>query len=611
MITVDSVPAAPTITTTTANNTYCQGATISSITVTGTGTFTWYSDAGLTTPIGTGSPFTPSVSVTSTLYVTASNSVCTSDSTPVVITINPIPPTPTITVGAGNSVYCQGVPVGAIVASGPATIVWYSNAGLTTVVNTGNTYNPTGLPLGTTTYYLIDSSAAGCKSVGIATASVTINPTPNAPTLSGTNTSYCQGAAITPLTATTTPAGDTVIWYSGGVFQSNQNPFTPNISSTSGTYTYVAYDSSATGCISAASAQTVTITINGIPSTPTVTTGSSVTACLGSPVSPINVAITGAGTIVWYNNAALTPPVINTGNTYTPTNLSAGTYIYYISDTSAAGCKSSATTSVTVTVYPNPVIAGTATVSSTTCGYNNGSVLGLSVQNGTGTPSYTYQWVNASGAVVGTSQNLTGVGPGTYSLIVTDGHTCKDTSSGTGFVVGSSTLVTAAFVPSTTTGFAPLAVTFSNTSSGATNYNWNFGLNTDTSNQINPAYTYTAAGTYTVTLIASNGICTNTITGTITVDVTEVLIIPNIFSPNGDAINDEFFITNSGISALNCDIYNRWGELLYTLKAPNQAWDGKTPNGGNAPDGTYFYILQATGADGTEYKRNGPLTLVR
>ena len=178
-------------------------------------------------------------------------------------------------------------------------------------------------------------------------------------------------------------------------------------------------------------------------------------------------------------------------------------------------------------------------------------------------------------------------------------------------MVGGSSAVTAAFTASTYQGTAPLAVTFSNTSVGATIYGWNFGTNTSTSTQTNPAYTYTASGTYTVTLAASNGNCSDTTRKIITIDVTDVLIIPNIFSPNGDGINDQYFITCVGINSLYCDIFNRWGELIYTLKAPNQSWGGFMNNGNHATEGNYFYLLQATGFDGKEYKRNGTLTLVR
>ena len=609
-ITVDSVPSAPSVVSTTNNNTYCQGSIINPIALTGTGNFIWYSDPLLTAQIGTGSPFTPSVTATSTVYVTASNSLCTSDSTPVVIVINPTPPTPTVNVTGNSIVRCQGVPVGTITATGSSTIVWYSNAGLTMVVDTGNTFAPVGLPIGTTTYYLIDSSAAGCKSVGTASVSVTIHQKPNAPILSGLNTPYCGTLSINPISATTTPVGDTVVWYSGGVYQSNQNPFTPIIL-TPGTYTYVAFDSSATGCVSAQSAQTVTITVNAIPGTPTITTTPIDTICKGDVIPTFSVNGSSGNTLVWYNNAALTPPYVTTGNAYTPSNLAVGSYTYYVTDVSAAGCSSAIPTSVTVTVYPKPVIAGTGNVTNTTCGNNNGSVVGLNIVPNSGTPNYTYQWVNNNGAIVGNSLNLNNAAAGTYSLIVIDHHNCKDTSSGSGFVVQGSTPVTAGFISSTTEGNAPLAVSFSNTSIGATHFTWNFGLNADSSNQVSPSFTYTASGTYTVMLSASNGSCNSNFPLTISVVISQELIIPNIFSPNGDGINDQFFITGSDINTLHCDIFNRWGELVFSLKSPSQTWDGVMNNGNKATEGTYFYILQAGNINGIEYKRNGTLTLVR
>ena len=79
----------------------------------------------------------------------------------------------------------------------------------------------------------------------------------------------------------------------------------------------------------------------------------------------------------------------------------------------------------------------------------------------------------------------------------------------------------------------------------------------------------------------------------------------------GDGINDAFFIINTGMVSLNSNIFNRWGQLLFTITAPNQSWDGKTPNGDNAPEGTYMYILQAQGLDGKAYKQDGTVTLVR
>jgi gliding motility-associated-like protein len=71
----------------------------------------------------------------------------------------------------------------------------------------------------------------------------------------------------------------------------------------------------------------------------------------------------------------------------------------------------------------------------------------------------------------------------------------------------------ASFTGTPVSGCAPLVVTFTNTSTGATSYNWNLG-NTVITSQQNPSTTYTTPGTYTVTLTAINGTQSNTFTAT-------------------------------------------------------------------------------------------------
>lgn len=75
------------------------------------------------------------------------------------------------------------------------------------------------------------------------------------------------------------------------------------------------------------------------------------------------------------------------------------------------------------------------------------------------------------------------------------------------------------------------------------------------------------------------------------------IIIPNVFTPNGDGVNDFFFYTSSIGTLVNTDIsttiFNRWGEEVAT-------WKGNIPwNGDNLTNGTYFYRVTA---DGVEYK---------
>ncbi|MEO6882711.1 MAG: gliding motility-associated C-terminal domain-containing protein [Bacteroidia bacterium] len=88
------------------------------------------------------------------------------------------------------------------------------------------------------------------------------------------------------------------------------------------------------------------------------------------------------------------------------------------------------------------------------------------------------------------------------------------------------------------------------------------------------------------------------------------LIIPNVFSPNGDGKNDVFKVQSIGISTFDAKIFDRWGIQLFEWTNPNIGWNGETKTG-NAPDGTYYYLINATGIDGKKYLEKGFVTLIR
>ena len=79
-----------------------------------------------------------------------------------------------------------------------------------------------------------------------------------------------------------------------------------------------------------------------------------------------------------------------------------------------------------------------------------------------------------------------------------------------------------------------------------------------------------------------------------------LLEIPNIFTPNGDGINDVFLYGNAEGKKIETKIFNRWGEKIVEWKG-NSGWDGH-----GAHDGVYYYLIKA---DGEVYR--GTVTLVR
>ena len=69
------------------------------------------------------------------------------------------------------------------------------------------------------------------------------------------------------------------------------------------------------------------------------------------------------------------------------------------------------------------------------------------------------------------------------------------------------------------------------------------------------------------------------------------VIVPNVFSPNGDGDNDRFFPHTGGPQDVEVTIYNRWGMEMFTSPNLSRLWDGKH-EGKSVPDGTYFYIVK-------------------
>lgn len=109
-------------------------------------------------------------------------------------------------------------------------------------------------------------------------------------------------------------------------------------------------------------------------------------------------------------------------------------------------------------------------------------------------------------------------------------------------------------------------------------------------------YTFMTNGSYQVKVWVSNDQCT---TDSTVFDISvssSQLVVPNVFTPNGDGINDEFRVMYRSLAEFHCWIYNRWGKLVYEWDDPAKGWDG-TINGRPAAAGAYYYIIRARGTD--------------
>ena len=122
-------------------------------------------------------------------------------------------------------------------------------------------------------------------------------------------------------------------------------------------------------------------------------------------------------------------------------------------------------------------------------------------------------------------------------------------------------------------------------------------------------YTFEEAGEYNVNLQVTNDAnCLDT--ATIVVRVFDSLLdIPNVFTPNGDGVNDEFRVAYRSLIEFQAEVFNRWGRKVYEWTDPAKGWDG-TINGRDASPGAYFYSIKARGADDKVYKLKGDINLI-
>lgn len=118
----------------------------------------------------------------------------------------------------------------------------------------------------------------------------------------------------------------------------------------------------------------------------------------------------------------------------------------------------------------------------------------------------------------------------------------------------------------------------------------------------------------TTFLVWSNHELCNSDSAYITVYVQdcETPTLPNVFTPNGDGVNDLFRLSLNESECFHGYIYNRWGALIFESDHINIGWDGTVQGTGEAvPEGTYFYLFDYCKHDGQKARSEGTVTLLR
>jgi gliding motility-associated-like protein len=127
-------------------------------------------------------------------------------------------------------------------------------------------------------------------------------------------------------------------------------------------------------------------------------------------------------------------------------------------------------------------------------------------------------------------------------------------------------------------------------------YNWNGKMITE-------------PGFYSTRYLSSEG-CDSTEYLIVATESSKGIYIPNVFSPNGDGINDKFEVYAPKLSVLRMKIYDRWGGEVYLSEGSILTWDGMS-NSNSVDEGVYLYQIILEDINGNQQQKVGTVTVLR
>lgn len=616
-----------------ANTIICSGDS-TSLTASGSPSYTWSPATGLNTT--SGNQVVASPSGTTMYTVTGGVGTCTSSAA---VTVS-VTQTPTVT-ALSNTSMCSGNTT-TLTASGATSYSWSPASGLN--ATTGSTVASS--PLNTTTY-TVTGATGTCTNSALVTVSIISSPTisvsSNTFICSGNSTSLIAGGTSTytwnPATGlsstnggsvTATPAVTTTYTVTGGVGTCTNSAIvtitvitTPTLSissntlmcngssvplSVSGATSYAWSPAAGLNSITAASViaspgSTSTYSVTGSISTctasaavtvtvvpnPVLSVSSNTAVCAGNSV-PLSTS--GASSYTWSPGTGLT----STTGTQTIASPLATT-IYTITGSNTVGpvtCSSTNTVEVSIIPVANPLIDPVSAICA-----GDGVTL-----NATG--GDTYNWTPVTGLANATA-SITAAHPTSttvYTLTVTKSGFCTNTAivevvvnplpvidAGRDTTVNSDEFITLNGTGNATVGF--LAPTGSSLSC-------NFCPSISVNPQENTCYTL--KGITPFGCVSYDEVC-------VVVTKDWDVYIPNTFTPNNDDINDIFVPSGYGLTEITLTIFDRWGHQIFKSNDTMRGWDGKL-KGKPCEQGVYIYKAEIKTVSGKTVDKAGHVTLL-
>lgn len=457
-------------------------------------------------------------------------------------------------------------------SSASYTYLWTPTAAM----NDPTLENPSASPDSSTWYYLVATSSWGCESA-LDSVLVLVKPTPQAE--AGPVQHICEGDSVvlqgSYYYTTTDSATVSQIYYSWtpGTTINDTTLAQPTVWPTQATMYYLAvrYNTCETY-------DSVLVLLN--PSLGSFAEADTSTICGGDSTQFHAGGGLGNAQIQWVPSTGLSDP-----NSFDPMAgpSDSTTYTAYISE---GGCTEEVV--VQLNVIPSP---DAAFANSTAEGC---PPLPMSFTDLSGTATL-HIWNFGDGTPVSNSPHPTHTftRPGDYTVVhtaVTTGA-CPDVASTIVVHVRDTIAVDFTSNPEAPAilPYNMTAVSFFDQAPGAAQLLWDFGDGIF-GESTNPTHTYTALGQYFVTLHAwtAEGCKSQVTHGPYEVIPTSVTLY-NVFSPNGDGINDVFLVPYTGSQPFTMQIFDRWGAQHFASQDKLVGWNGDTANGDPLPDGVYYY----------------------